>query len=363
MNSNNNFDLFSMLPEIKDGTIDGDQFIKAGICSLSDVLDMPLNLLFQTAIMEHYRTCRLNYAACSRLINLLNEKEIRVLFDKNIEPDISVVPKAFSSVVPENEEIAIAFDRLSTELGRLPATEEIAAELCLPADSLRNNIEITKLSLEHQQVMNYIEWFCGTYACDIYGEKRDGNGLEEINWDMYPYNLLLDVVPAVEQIKSALKKEPGFFSRFIQRLENLVYFDLPTEEKNIIAALYIEGAIHFREPALQWGLEHWCCSKKHVIIRNVRGLFQGGKLLAEKGLLEVDAILEFSVEELGLSAHSYDRFKRRYPYIHTVAELVAKSRRELAKLHQHSLEEVAEKVHQLGLCFADEEPKKTQVSN
>ena len=63
----------------------------------------------------------------------------------------------------------------------------------------------------------------------------------------------------------------------------------------------------------------------------------------------------FSVEELGLSARSYNRLKYAYTYIDTIAGLVAKTKKELSKLRQYNLEEVVDKVHQLGLYFADEE--------
>ena len=357
MDSNDIFDFSSTLPDVENWTVAGGQYAIIGVHTLSDILNVPLNQLFQTAIMEHYRTCRLNYAACNQLMELLGRKGINVVFDKSIEPDITLVPAFFASVDAKNETIITIFDRLVMELGRTPSIDELTYETGLSKDNLCNNREIRKLILERQQVQNYIEWFCRTHSCEIHSACPDCNELRKINWSTYPFNLLLDVVPAIERIKATLEEKPEFLSKLIQRLETLVYFDLPIEEKNAVAVLYIEGAMYFREPALQWGLECWGRTKKYGTIRHMRRLFQGGKLLVEKGLLGNDAILDFTIEELGLSERAYNRFKYSYTYIDTVAALVSKSKKELSKLRQHSLDEVVNKVHHLGLCFSDEEPK------
>lgn len=360
MNSNGNFDFFSMLPDVANCTAEGDQFRSAGIFVLADILETPLSELFQTAIAEHYRTCRLSYAACTQLVKILNEKGMNITFDTSIKPDIAFVPKSFSAVDAENQDIATAFDCLLADFWRIPSVEEIANETGLALDSLRNNTVIKTLLLEHQQVLNYIDWLFNTNMCDL---PRDFTDLalpgcydsNEINWDKYPYNLLLDVVPAVGGIKNTIVKNPELLARLIHRLDSLVYFDLSTEERNIIISQYVEDTIQFGEPTLQWGLEFWVRFRKINTIRKVRRLFQGGKLLATKGFLEIDAILEFSIEELGLSALSYNHLDRAY--INTVAKLVTKTKTELrtvAKLRQSGLDEIVDKVHQLGMLFVDD---------
>lgn len=361
MVSNDVFDFFSVLPDVKNRTVEGDQLITAGISTLSDVLDTPLSQVFQTAITEHYRSCRLSYSVSSRLIELLNEKGINVTFDTEIEPDVCAVPKVFSSVAVENKEIATTFDRLLMELGHIPAIEELAYETGLSADSLRNNSDLKKLSLEHQQVLNYIEWFCSNYTCELPRTFIDlanlnSDGPNTIDWGKYPYNLFLDVVPAADQIRNTLQNDPVLLARLIQRLDSLVYFDLATEERNIITSQYIEGIICFHEPALQWGLMFRGKCKKNSVLCNLRRKFQGGRFLAENGLLGSDAILELPIEELGLSERTYNRLK--YVYIDTIAKLITKTKDGLmraGKLRQPILEEVVSKIHHFGLCLADEE--------
>jgi hypothetical protein len=360
MTSNDKFDFFSSLSNVESCRMEELQFCSAGIFSLADILDSPLSELFQTAITEHYRTCRLNSAACTQLVKLLNDKGMNISLDTSIEPDIACVPKIFSSVATENQEIATAFDCLVADLWRIPYIEEIAADTYIPIDSLRNNDDVKKMLLERQQVLNYIEWFCLSHTCDLSENVlTSATSMDKIDWGKYPYNLLLDVVPVVTQIKSALEEQSSILARLVQRLDSLVYFDLSPEERNVIASLYIEGAINFSEPALQWGMELWSRQKKHMTLFNIRKRFQGGMFLAERGLLGSGAILELPIEELGLSVRSYNCLKRGH--INTVMKLIVSIKDEaiIRKLPigKKGLEEITSKLHTLGLYFSNEEPK------
>lgn len=361
MFTNENFNFFSLLPDVENWTAEGAQYSRAAICSLSDILDTPLTQLFQTAIMEHYRTCRLNYAACKQLIALLEEKGIAVTFDASVTPDLSFVPKVFSQLSAENEDIAAVFDQLLEDFWRIPTIEEIAAETHQPLDSLRNNSGIKKLSLEHQQVLNYIEWYFCSHSFDFPGNpitlaSPSGYGAAEIDWRMYPYNLLLDVVPAVVRIMNRSQEEQELLSRLAHRLDCLVYFDLSAEERNAIISQCVKKEVHFCEPTLQWGFDFWGRNKRCDAIRTLKGMLQGEKLLVEKSLLGRKAVLAIPIEEMDLSIRAYNCLRRAG--INTVDALISKTPDEMMRvrnLGRKCLEEVIDKVHQFGLRFVDED--------
>ena len=353
MDSNDFSDFFSDLPDVKNWTLYGSQFATAAIYSLSDILDIPLNQIFQTAIMEHYRSCRLNYAACNQLIQLLKNKGINLLFDDNVVPDFSCVPKEFSAVATQNKKIVYAFDRLTMDLYRFPSVEELAFETYLSTDCLRSNHDLKQQSLERQQVANYVDWYCTTHECSFQNELSTSQfnyGTREINWENYPFNLFLDVVSAAKPIRKALEDQPELLARLTHRLDNLVYFDLSIWEQNVIASLYMEGAIRFDEPALKWGLKFWGLNKKCDVINKIRKQFQGERLLAEKGLLGTNAILKLSIEELNLSVRSFNCLSRAG--VRTVEDILLLSEEGFMKIRnmgKKSIDEVMGKLKSLGI--------------
>jgi len=77
-----------------------------------------------------------------------------------------------------------------------------------------------------------------------------------------------------------------------------------------------------------------------------------GSIMVEKGKDEKDKVLEMTIEELDLSVRSYNCLKRAG--INSVEELVQKTEEDMIKvrnLGRKSLEEVEQKLHELGLSF------------
>lgn len=79
-------------------------------------------------------------------------------------------------------------------------------------------------------------------------------------------------------------------------------------------------------------------------------------IMSQKELSKKDKLLETPIEELDLSVRSYNCLKRAG--IHTVADIVNKTEQEMIKvrnLGKKSLEEVINKIHELGLDFKQKE--------
>lgn len=362
MKFNDNLNLFSVLPDVESVTAEGCQFIIAGISSLSDILGKPVPQLFQTAIEEHYRSCRLDYSACKQLVNLLDNAGIKVNLTAETEPEVSMLPSSFSKLPGEHEEIANSFYRLLDELGRIPAVEEIAEEAEVSADRVRCS-GIRVLMLEHQQILNYIQWFLRTQSFELSVAptnltEEENNISKQVDWKSYPYNLLADIVPEVAQIKDLVEKQPEFLAKLAQRLDCLVYFDLLPEERNIVSVCYKNSnpVIHkFNNDALEWGMNFLCRHKKLAVVYKLKTRLQGKLHLAKRNVLSTDAMLKITVEELGLSVRSCNCLKRAD--IHTVGDIISITENELMRvrnLGRRNLEEVIDKVYELGLCSCDE---------
>lgn len=351
--------LFSWLPDVESCTAAGLQFQAAGISTLADVLELPIAHYFQSAITEKYRSCKLNRAACNQLIKRLMDNGIEVTVDFGIGPDLSLVPKVFSELALDNEDIIPTFYEALNAQGRVPSIEEIACGAALPTDSIRNS-GVEKLILEHQQVLNYVQWLLSTRLFDLpkhyEADCKENRSIDAgMFFQKYPYNLLRDVVPGIERMRCNRDGSSEILSKLAQMLDCLVYLDLSLEERNVIALCYKNsnhGTKYFSETTLQWGLEFWCYSKKREVVHKLREISRYNIYLTERDLLTSEELLEITVEELDLSVRAFNCLKRTN--INTVGDLISKTEDEMLKvrnLGSKALEEVRTKLDSLGLHF------------
>ena len=80
------------------------------------------------------------------------------------------------------------------------------------------------------------------------------------------------------------------------------------------------------------------------------------EIMVEKEEEQKDKILEMTIEELDLSVRSYNCLKRAG--INTVEELIQRNEEDMMKvrnLGKKSLEEVVNKLHELGLSLRDDD--------